>query len=497
MRKIIILISITLFAIPGAAQTHFTILHTNDMHGQFQTKTSRRDGIKFGGFLTLNAYIQSALKELNHEYLLLDAGDFMTGNPICDIKFNGATGGALPYFLNKLGYDGLTLGNHEFDISVQNAGKLIKLCDFPVFSCNLFTADGELFTEKDYHIYQKGNLRIGVIGVMVHPLSGYLNSEQKKQVHTKYPVPIVDSLATVIDPETDVIIVLSHSGIEADREMAKKLGRQVDIIIGGHSHTRLNEPEVVNHKLIVQAASNCRYLGRLDIVVAADTIQQYTGSLSFLKADGIELDSAFASQIHHFAKKIEEQYGIVIGELRKSWIRNSHGESNIGNFITDCIRHAANSDFAVLNSGGIRQNLNKGHIRAIDVKNILPFNNQICIFEMTGKQVLRMIQQNARAAANNSFGILQVSGIRYQWKKQGDDVKILSVTIKGEAVQEDRKYRGASVDYVLANADKYFAAGDIRYTNLYMPLSGVVINSIKQKETINSSIEGRIIQIKN
>ena len=143
------------FTIENSAKK-ITILHTNDIHGNFQPilikpKNPDEQKRKLGGILALDYYV-SKIRQEAANVLLFDAGDFMTGNPICDIEYKGAIGGAMILFFNELKYDGSTPGNHEFDISVQNVRNLIKLADFPIFSANLFTLNGALFTSEPYHI---------------------------------------------------------------------------------------------------------------------------------------------------------------------------------------------------------------------------------------------------------------------------------------------------------------------------------------------------------
>ena len=481
------------------SQEQITILHTNDIHGNYlHKKTKKRKGreqIEYSGLSLLNSYVRQIQEETDNNYLLFDAGDFMTGNPICDIEYEGVKGGALIYFFNRIGYHGLTIGNHEFDVSVDNCQKLIKLCKFPVVSSNVFYSNGELFAPEAYHIYEKGNLRVGVIGAIVHDLAGYLNLEQKKQIYSEPPLEIVESIAEKIDPETDLIIVLTHIGLQSDRRLAARLSDRVDIIIGGHSHNKLTKPSIIKGKLIVQAASNCRQLGRLDITVAADTIQSFNGRLIFLKDTGIERDSAFEQEIDKYTQIIDRQYNKVIGELTALWNRNNQEESAVGNFITDCIRESAQADFAVLNSGGIRSGLHKGPIKAIDIKRILPFTNPVCVFEMSGRQIMNIIRKNIRAAAYRTHGILQVSGLHYRWfLDEVGNIVIPSATIKDEPIDPHKIYKGASVDYVMANTKKYMGINEVQFENLYLPIADIVIKAIERKKIITPQLEDRIVR---
>ncbi|MBD3289168.1 hypothetical protein GF337_10220, partial [candidate division KSB1 bacterium] len=451
--------------------------------------------LEYGGFLALNDYVKKIDKETAGNYLLFDAGDFMTGNPICDIEVGGAKGGAMIWFMNYVGYHGATVGNHEFDISVDNCKRLIGLSDFLMISSNLFTADGKLFADKPYHIYEKNNLKIGVIGVMVHELAGYLNAEQQQQVYTRPQADIVQSIADKIDDETDLIVVLSHAGIEQDSYLAKQLDDRVDIIIGGHSHTKLNEARIINGKILFQAGSKLIYLGRLDVTVAADTVRDFQSDLMFLDATHIQKDPVLEAEINKYTKLIDERYGRVIGNLSTPWKRNSRGESNLGNFLTDCMREFTGADFAVLNSGGIRAGLPKGDIRAIDIKEILPFTNPVCHFEMNGTGIMKILKTNAEATAERSFGILQVSGVEYHWTTdEAGDAVITRVTIAGEKLDPEKIYKVATVDYVLANDEKYFGMNVDDFTNMGTPIADVVIKAIENKGKIDSRIEGRIVK---
>lgn len=483
---------------PSAPHTDkITILHMNDMHGAFlpvtvKNKNHDNQNRELGGVLALNHYVK-AIRSESQATLLLNAGDFMTGSPICDIEYDGALGGALVDFFNRVGFDGLTPGNHEFDISVENAQKLFDLCNFPVFSANLFHADGRLFTKEPYQIYSKGNLVVGVIGTIVDDLPIYLNRPQRDQLVARPSVAIVDSLAKILDPLTDLIVILSHNGFKADSLLAESIGPEVDVIIGGHSHHRLIEPVKVNRKIIVQAGSEWRYLGRLDLVVAADTLLSYQYQLIPLWNEGIETDPELETEVKKFQQMIDEQYGRVIGELKTSWRRSSNDESNIGNFITDCMRQYSQVDFALINSGGIRKDLSAGPITKLDIKNILPFNNSIVKFQVTGEQVLGILRTNAQAAAAGSSGILQVSGLTYEWKVNSDGtVTILNAKIGNQSIESNKIYSGATVDFVVSNADKYLGFIPSQAIDLMIPLSDVVMKAIEQKKKIDSKVEGRI-----
>lgn len=511
MKRKSIFVNLILLALACAPKQQFqtldvtpeslTILHTNDIHGSFLPITTKSDAGAFanrelGGVLALNHYV-TEIRQEQKNVLLLDAGDFMTGNPICDMEIEGAKGGAMIKFFNHIGYEGMTPGNHEFDISVENAKQLFSIANFPVFSANLFTADNQLFTSEPYQIYSKGNLVVGVIGVVVDDLPNYLNRPQKDQVVARTSFAIIDSLAKILDPITDVIVVLSHAGLDADKKVAETLGPEVDVIVGGHSHSQLEKAERVNGKVIVQTGSKLRNLGRLDVNVVADTIYSFTYRLIPLWNDGIKTDTLLFNEVNYYKQLIDEEYGKVIGELKTAWRRSGGAESNIGNYITDCICNFSGADFALINSGGIRQDLARGPIKKLDVKNILPFNNSITKFEVSGKELLALIQKNSSKGLADHSGILQVSGLRYEYKMREDGVAtILNARVNGEKINPDKKYQGATVDFVITNADKYFGFIPTAVFDMMIPLTDVVMKAIEAQKVIDSKIEGRIVEVK-
>ena len=475
-----------------------TILHTNDIHGNFQPiiikpKNPGEQERKLGGVLAADFYI-SQIRNQTANVLLLDAGDFMTGNPICDIEYQGAIGGAMIRFFNLLKYDGLTLGNHEFDISLLNVRNLIKLAEFPIFSANLFTLDGKLFTNKPYHIFHNNGLAIGVIGVILDDLPDYLNVPQRDELLLKPAESVIDSLAKVIDPETDLIIVLSHSGLGQDKKIAQAIGHEVDIIIGGHSHTRVKNAIQENGKIIVQAGDKCTNMGKLDVTVKNDKVSDFEYILIPLWNDGIKPNPDLVKIADYYESEIDKEYGRVIGELINPWRRSSSQESNIGSFLADCIREVSNVDFAVINSGGIRSNLNAGPIKKLDVKNILPFANSITKFQASGTEIINLIQNNAEASAFHKHGILQISGLKYEWKKEKNKIIIVNALIKNQKIDQNKIYTGATVDFVVSNANKYLGFEPKQVKNLMMPLAEVVMKKIEQQWEIKSKVEGRIIK---
>jgi len=159
------------------------------------------------------------------------------------------------------------------------------------------------------------------------------------------------------------------------------------------------------------------------------------------------------------------------------------------------MRKFSGTDFAMINSGGIRQNLAKGQIKKLDIKNILPFSNSITKFTVTGEELLKLIRNNAMSATTQSSGILQVSGLKYEWKTdENDSVVVLKALVNNVPINPEQTYQGATVDFVITNAEKYLGFTPSEVFDLMMPLTEVVMKAIEEQKVIDSKVEGRIVK---
>jgi len=490
-------VAILILALGGCAKAPvgpvaITVFHTNDMHGGFTERpaTWREGNPPVGGFSNLSAAVEGE-RAKGGRFLLLDAGDFMTGNPVCDYEIEGAKGGGMIEFMNLLDYDVVALGNHEFDHGLDNLDALMRVADFPIISANTYRPEGGLTAPARYQILDVDGLRVGVIGLMTESLYGVASPTALAGTEVTSAAEAANELIKEIDPKTDLIILLSHIGANGDRRLARQV-RNADIIVGGHSHTRIRDEEIVNGIRIAHAGSNLTMVGRLDLIVQGDTLLSYENQLIDLwpreggKPDVVTMESEFAA-------RIEADFGKVIGQLTTDWERASRDESNLGNWLADCLREFGGGDFAVVNSGGIRKDLLAGPITKMDIVEILPFSNVVTTFTCSGEELLTLIKENALAMAVGSHGMLQVSGIRYTFSESGGVISIKSATVGGEPIDPAATYTGVSIDYVShGNADRFFGFDPAEKEMWGDLLSDVIMRAVEEQGTIESSIDGRV-----
>lgn len=270
MNKTYIYITIVLsllYSTSVFSQKKITILHTNDTHSRIEPlpETDRYSPDK-GGVLRRAKYIDDIRKE-EKNVLLFDAGDFVQGTPY----YNLFRGEVEVKAMNLMKYDAVTLGNHEFDYGLEGLKRLIKWAEFPIISTNYDFAETDLIeVPKQYIIIKRDGVKIGVIGLNVKP-NGLIASANFTGMKFMDPLETGNKWATMLKEEEDcdMVVCISHLGYTSDKQLAE-MSRNIDIIIGGHSHTFMEEPDIIKNAdnediLIYQTQGRGVYVGRIDI----------------------------------------------------------------------------------------------------------------------------------------------------------------------------------------------------------------------------------------
>jgi 2',3'-cyclic-nucleotide 2'-phosphodiesterase (5'-nucleotidase family) len=471
-----------------------TLLYTNDMHAHFLPAPALRDKPPLGGFVALDYYVRQQ-RGLAPNSLLLDAGDLMTGNLICDMDYKGAEGGILIEMMNMIGYDGRVFGNHDCDKQIGNLRKMNELAKFPTLCANFKDSLGHDFTNEEYHIYNVNGVRIGVIGLTYYPMAGMANPSSLLGFNSLDPIETANKIIPQIDSMTDLIVLLTHIGIENDRELARNT-KGADIIVGGHSHTRLDTAEVVNGVLIVQGGSYARYLGKLDLVVANDSVVAHKDTLIALTVKDLQPNPRLQTIVDSFATEIDAKFAIPIGTLKNDWTAGRGPESNVGSWLAEAIRAKTGADIGIVNSGGIRRDIPAGPITLKDIYEMLPFDNYVTSFTCTGADLLKIFGGDVEnEAGSGNHGALQISGAQYAFKMEDGKTTIVDPTVGGQKLDPAITYKVTTIDYVISNKDKYLHFDPLNISGTETLMSDMIIEAIKKAGVIDSKIEGNIRKI--
>ena len=397
-----------------AAEKEITILHTNDLHSHilgfspsldYRPEGTGGDATR-GGWARIATVIKQEKEKRNHPVLVLDGGDFLMGSLFHMLAREEAMELRL---MKDMGYDALTLGNHEFDLRPKGLARILRSAaargGMPqiVFSNAVFSKESdrddaleEVFKQgmvKPYLVLEKGGMKIGLFGI--------LGKDAAEKSPFASPLKFGDPIETSREmvkvlrekEKVDMVICLSHSGVREtksvseDEALARKV-QGIDVIVGGHSHTRLEKPIVIDSTLILQASAYGKCVGVLDLVWEKGKVGQKSYRLIDIDSS-IPGDMALQKKIDSFLEAIDREVLQKVNLTSRKVIGHTafdltirEEESNLGNLIADAIRWWVNkhdSDpgdprtkavVAIESNGLIRDDLLRGKTGGLAVMDV-------------------------------------------------------------------------------------------------------------------------------
>jgi len=490
---LIILFPLSLSA-ENTSPVDLTILHVNDTHGRIlpyiETNISNNEMVSGAAFLA--KMIQEERSQNPEGTLLLSAGDMFQGTPVSNI-FKGRP---VVEVMNYLKFDAMAIGNHEFDWGMDMLEQLRASSGFPYLSANIKDNRGQYLTGvKPYIIVTRKKLKIAIIGLTTPEVIYAVRSADKKRIIVHRSEDILPRLIQEAKDEgAAVIVVLSHLGLNADKELAANVSG-IHIIVGGHSHTPLETPIVVRNTIIVQAGCNGLYLGILKVKVDQRTgeILQHTAENEITKVMAGKdraYDEEAARIVQTYNSQIQKEYSRVVAETFVDLIRHHQQESNVGNLVSDAMRESTNADVAFMNSGGIRSNIPRGKITMEHVFSLLPFDNALVTMYLKGEHILNILEHSAKLER----GIMQVSGIKMHCDlSEPVGSRIKDVYVGSRPLDREKMYSVTTVDFLVDGGDAYSSFRHGKSIVYGMLLRDVFVSYLKKKSPVAPRTEERII----
>ncbi|MFX1250099.1 MAG: bifunctional metallophosphatase/5'-nucleotidase [Promethearchaeota archaeon] len=487
------------------AKIKFTILHSNDMHGDFLAEIQSEGGELVGGLALLSGYINKVRQE-EENVLFVIAGDMLRGS-LLDTEYKGIS---TMEIMNYLAPDVVTVGNHEFDYGLPHLLFLDRIANFPIVNANLYIKNYNKRLMLPYIILQKAGLNILLTGVIT-----------EKVIHSIYSRdPLIGSFITLKDAaeeigritnaykteDIDLTIILSHIGFESDKKLAKLLKPEwgVDMIIGGHSHTILTEPEKVNDILIAQAGVGTDQIGRFDIIVDEETnsIVKYEWQLVPINSKIAKPDERLREYIQSFKRAVEEKYPFLLCKFAKKLTHPTNlQETALGNLFADIFAERANSDVMLLGSGSIRLKALGPIVTLMDFISCFPFNETLIKYSITGKRLKNIFQHVMRPENRTGEGeCYQVNnGVQaiYNDRKK----KLESLKVRGVPVSDRKLYTLCLQNFHIVGCSSYL---DISEAELREAKGARIISTASQEvleeylrnhQNLSRDVEGRLVYI--
>jgi len=472
------------------------ILFTSDVHGSVDS------GWTYSG---VDVIRRQLIAQGNH-VILADNGDAVQGEPLATMT----SGGAIIELMNTLGYDVATIGNHEFDYSMERFMELVEMANFPYVSCN-FNKAGELVFDP-YIIKEIEGAKIAFVGITTpwtlrsstpkyfmdekgNFIYGFMQGEDGKKLYAAVQKAVDEAR----DEGADYVIAMTHLGNVAEDApytyadvLANTSG--IDVLIDGHSHD-LDQVEMKNKdcKQVLRSACGTKLeaIGYVRITAKGEIS---TGLYKWGNDDNAVTVLGLESKMNEACQKAKEKFNAALAEVvAKSavdlltrdpatgvrLVRNQ--ETNIGDLCADAYRYISSADIAFVNGGGVRSDLRKGNLTREDIFKVHPFGNMLCVCEATGQEILDALEYGVHAWPEEFGGWLCPSGISYEVhiyidsSVQTDEAgmfvgvngeyRVKNVYVGGEPLDINKTYTVASHNYMLQNmGDGYTMFADNVFT---------------------------------
>ena len=478
-----------------------TLLHSNDLHGDFMTE--QIDDKLVGGVSMLSGYVNKVRQEEKNVIYAI-AGDMFRGS-IIDSEFQGIS---TIQIMNMLGPDIVTLGNHEVDYGVAHLLFLEKCAEFPIINANLHIKTNNARLFQPCYIMEIDGMRILFIGILTEVALAQCKTDGLIGTF----VTLEDAAAevgricnTYNATDIDFTVLLTHIGFEEDKALAALLDPAwgVDVIIGGHSHTFLDEPAVVNGIPIVQAGTGTDQIGRFDIVINTDEncIDSYTWKSIPINAENCPRDPAIEEIIRTYKDRTDAKYGQIVTKFVRQLTHPTRiRETELGDLISDVLKDSLGVDVFLLGSGSIRNEQLGPVVTKGDLNECFPYDDAVHMVYVTGAQlkrmVKRMLRDEALAGAHTEFYQLSHglvveydqpthSFLRFEFEGEPlDDERVLTLGLQHFHYLNMKDSFDVSLDEVRANhADRVISTS----------CTQIIEEALAATQHQNASGKGRLI----
>lgn len=505
------------------ADTSMTILHTNDFHSRVEpvskydsgcSAEDNSEGKCFGGYARMVTAVAEA-RTRNPDALLVDGGDQFQGS----LFYTYYKGEVAAEIMNNLKYDGMTVGNHEFDDGPEVLRGFMDTVEFPVLMSNADVSNEPTLANKlmKSTVVEKAGEKIGLIGLTPENTSEL--ASPGKNITFSDPVEAVrGEVAALTEAGVNIIIVLSHSGYKTDLRVAEEVDG-VDVIVGGHSNTLLSNtnekaagpyPTMVGDTAVVQAYAYGKYLGELSVEFDdAGKLTKATGE-PILIDGSVKENADIVARVAELALPLDEIRNKVVASAADVIEGNRDvcraEECSMGNLVADAMLDRVADQgvtIALANSGGLRASIDSGEITMGEVLTVLPFQNTLSTFQITGAGLMAALENGVSQVEEAAGRFPQVAGMKYTWdpNKAAEDGRIVEAMVmidgKWSALDADTLYSVVTNNYVRGGGDgfKMFATDGLNAYDYGPSMEDVVAEYLGKNAPYKPYTDGRIASL--
>ena len=509
----IVLACLLIVAFACKRKDNIVILYDNDVHCAVE------------GYANM-AGVKNECKQQTPYVSVVSCGDFAQGDVIGTLS----EGGSIVKIMNQVGYDVVVLGNHEFDYGFPMMQQLASQLKATVVSCNLINKKTDKTLFKPYIIKEYGPTKVAYIGVMtpetLTSLPNIFKDIQLAPFDAENKVEGVDfegdfcadSLYCQVQTHVDaaraagahIVVVLAHLGDELlDKSVPTSVSliaqtHGIDVVLDGHAHHTIADTLIANNQNqmvhLSSTGSNFRNIGQLSVapdntisiqLLPVDTLTAVDDSVSALVDTLKNRTLAFGQQ-----RVGRTPFPLIANDAQGNRIVRQE-ETNLANFCTDAFRIMLDTDIALINAGGIRENIEAGDITYNDLLRVFPFNNTVCIATLTGKQLVDVLEYSTRYLPKESGGLLHVSGLRYIVIENECPAPIVydennlfvALASKSERLDRIEIWDKQAQRYVPIKMNKEYTIAAFDYHIKKMGGNGILRNAVLKQDKMNMDVD--------
>lgn len=446
----------------GGVSGRFTILHTNDIHGDLSEfvadtgdATSQtgdrgrsyqeypRRGVIGGAARLATAIARSRQARAAGSVLLVDAGDTFGDGLLANLTRGAAT----IRVMNALGYTFMALGNHDYEYTTEGTRALQGIAQFPMRAANAIgKADGTPFLGDPTLVVTAGGVRVGLLALTYHNTDQTGNAANTRDLSFTSGIEAARRIVPILRTRADVIVVVSHQGTTVDSLLAAQVPG-IDVIVGGHSHDRIAPPRHMGATWVVQALSDGSALGELTVTVREGRVVTAEGTVRELYADRYPPDRRMAAMLDSIRAPFRDTLQAVVAVAAERIGRQYKSESPVDVLAAELLRRHADADVAFLPGLGFGVTWQPGPITREMLLNVFPHPTTVVRERLTGAQIRAILEQSASNLRpdrdlDRVGGLIQSAGI--QWTldaRQPAGQRARDIRVGGTPLVDSRPYR--------------------------------------------------------
>lgn len=443
----------------GRGAGTLTLLHTNDLHSELESFPDASSTNRLGG-IARQAGMIAAIRRQHPHTLVVGAGDQVQGTPFFQV-FQGM---AEAEALSLAGYDFVTIGNHELDLGLPALARTLTVASYSMLCANVFTVQDLRPVFPPYRVVTVGSLTVALLAVIGDSAWNDQGALIRRRLVQIEPGAVLRSLVAHLRPVVDLVVVLSHSGYEPDKLLARDVPG-IDAIIGAHDHFALaTVTEILAARaepgappaLIVQAGDRGRFLGRLDLTIDAEGRRSHRFDLLpvVTPASGTSDVPAHPVQalVASYSQRLAAIMDTPIIESPRGFFYDRNRRDKeflpLGTLTCEAFRHVTGAEIGIINSGGVRAAIPAGKVTLRHLSQALPYDNTVTVVTMTGTELAAFLEGLCRNWLTTITGY-QLAGLTAVFDTRHQAVS--DIRVGGKPLEPGRRYRLATSSFLTAD----------------------------------------------